>query len=105
MGQHMVSVHHEGRIVGKVAYNSDLDHWDGHNFTCGSTGRHLGITRLKKTIDGMSFVLIHGTQWDGETDHAELVSNDEAKQAILSSGDDNIFKKYFPNDSVVLEEG
>jgi hypothetical protein len=33
-----------GGVVASVEYNSILDHWDGSNWTCGSTGRHLGIT-------------------------------------------------------------
>ena len=70
----------EGKVVARVEYNSDLDYWDGNNWTCGSTGRHLGITKLKK-LD--KYVLIHGTQWQGERDTAEVVTDEEALQAIL----------------------
>jgi len=66
-------------IVAHVKYNSNLDYWDGRNYTCGSTGRHLGITVLK---DGR-FVLIHGTQWQGERSHAEIVPAEEALRAII----------------------
>jgi hypothetical protein len=82
-----VNVYDEsGKVVGRVNYNSNLDHWDGHNHTCGSTGRHLGITKLK---DGR-FVLIRGTQWQGEQNIAEVVTAEEALQAILSSGNDEM---------------
>lgn len=41
----MVKVVNEfGDLVAVVKYNNDLDFWDGRNFSCGSTGRHLGIT-------------------------------------------------------------
>lgn len=70
----------EGKVIARVEYNSDLDFWDGNNWTSGSTGRHLGITKLKK-LD--AYVLIHGTQWQGERDTAEIVTDEAALQAIL----------------------
>jgi len=79
---HKVPVFDEDqKIVAHVEYSNNLDYWDGHNWTCGSTGEHLGLTVLK---DGR-FVLIHGTQWEGRRDHAEIVSADEALQAVLNS--------------------
>lgn len=74
------------KVVARVKYNSCLDHWDGHNWTNGSTGRHLGITRLKNK----KFVLIHGTQWQGDKDHAEIVSDEDALQAILDNDPDEL---------------
>ena len=70
---------HEGTVVAQVEYNSKLDHWDGSNWSCGDTGMHLGVTQLE---DGR-FVLIHGTQWRGESNWAEVVSDTEALQAVL----------------------
>ena len=69
----------EGEIVARVENNSNLDFWDGSNWTCGSVGHHLGITRLKNG----AFVLIHGSQWQGDRDWGEIVSDVEAIQAIL----------------------
>ena len=69
------------RIVARVKYNSRLDHWDGHNWTSGGVGLHLGITRLR---DGR-MVLIYGTQWQGSRDYAVVASDDEALQAILDN--------------------
>lgn len=76
-------------VVGQVEYNSNLDHWDGHNWTCGGTGLHLGITQLKKSG---KYVLIHGTQWQGAKDWAVVVSKEEALQAILKNDPDELEK-------------
>jgi putative transposon-encoded protein len=72
-------------IIGRVEYNEKLDFWDGHNFTCGQTGRHLGYTRLKKSG---KWVLIHGTQWQGEQSSAHVCSAEELIQAAIRT--DNI---------------
>lgn len=70
-----------GDIIGRVASNTNLDRWDGNNYTSGSTGRHKGLTRLS---DGR-YVLIHTTQWQGEQDHAETITAEEALQEILAA--------------------
>ena len=80
----------DGTVIARVKYNSDLDHWDGSNWTCGSTGRHLGLTQL---ADGR-FVLIHGTQWQGEQDSAEIIDRDCAIQMILQSEHEDLLDKY-----------
>jgi len=72
----------EGKVIARVAYNKKLDFWDGHNWTCGSTGRHLGYTRLKSG----KYVLIHGTQWQGERNHAEVVSPERLVQEAARAG-------------------
>lgn len=65
-------------LVG-FSYNSILDFWDGRNWTSGPLGMHKGLTKAK---DG-SFVLIIGTQWDGEKDYAYTVSPKEALNEIF----------------------
>ena len=60
-----------GGVVGIVNKNTKLDFWDGHNNTCGSTGRHLGYTKLRKSG---KYVLIFSTQWQGERDSAEITT-------------------------------
>lgn len=80
----------DGRVIARVTYNHNLDRWDGHNWTCGSTGRHLGLTQL---ADGR-FVLIRGTQWQGEQDRAEIISRDCAIQEILRSENEELLDKY-----------
>lgn len=75
-----------GQVVGRVRYNNNLDWWDGNNWTCGAVGKHKGLTKLK---DGR-YVLIHGTQWRGEKDYAEIISQEEALQEILQSGNTDL---------------
>jgi len=86
-----VNVYENDELIARVEYNDVLDYWDGSNWTCGSVGRHLGLTRLRKSG---KFVLIHGTQWQNERDWAEVVSDEEAYQAIVSSGNIELLDKY-----------
>lgn len=80
-----------GNVIARVKYNSNLDWWDGHNWTCGYPGHHKGLTKLKKTGE---FVLIHGTQWQGERDHGEIITEEMAFQEIMRSGNDELLEKY-----------
>ena len=91
----------EGRIIARVEYNSKLDYWDGNNRTCGGVGLHKGITRLK---DGR-YVLIHGTQWQGCKDWAEIITPDEALQEILKSGNDELLDSSKFTDLKEMYEG
>jgi len=77
-------------VIGMVEYTNNLDYWDGSNHTCGSCGRHLGIG---KTKDGR-FYLVHGTQWQGERDRAEIVSEETAKEEVLRNNYD-IYEEIF----------
>jgi hypothetical protein len=79
-----------GQVVARVKYNNNLDRWDGRNWTSGSTGRHLGISQL---ADGR-YVLIHGTQWQGERDWAEIIPAERAVQEILKSDDEDLLDVY-----------
>ena len=80
--------HEKATIVARVNYNQELDMWDGRNWGNGGIGRHLGITRLRDGVGGKvgQYVLIYGTQWQGERDYAVVVSPMAALQAILRSG-------------------
>ena len=86
--EYRVNVYEDGEVIARVRYNQDLDYWDGRNFTCGSTGRHKGLTKLK---DGR-YVLIHGTQWQGEKDYAIVISAEQALQEILKSGNHDLLE-------------
>lgn len=86
-----VNVYKDGEVIARVQYNDNLDFWDGRNWTCGSMGRHLGLTRLRKSGQ---YVLIHGTDFQGEQDHAEIVTDEEAYQAIISSGNIELLDKF-----------
>jgi len=96
----MVNVYNnEGEIIGEVKYNTNLDRWDGRNMTSGSTGRHKGLTRLKNG----SFVLIYGTDWQGERDTAEIITPEQALQEILKSGNLDLLKEH-PELEAIREE-
>ena len=90
--EHRVNVYdgeeYREQIIARVRYNSVLDHWDGSNWTSGGTGMHKGITKLK---DGR-YVIIIGSQWQGSTDYAYIVSPEEAVQEILKSGNSEILE-------------
>ena len=66
-------------VIARVRYNQNLDHWDGRNWQNGGVGRHKGLTKLK---DGR-YVIIKGTDWQGEKDYAYIVDEEEALQEIL----------------------
>lgn len=76
------------KVISRVRYNADLDYWDGRNWSNGGVGMHRGITKLK---DGR-YVIIIGTQWQGERDYAYVVTADEALQEILKSGNHELLK-------------
>lgn len=85
--QYRVNVYdEEGEVIARVRYNENLDYWNGRNWENGGTGRHKGITKLK---DGR-YVLIHGTDWQGERDYAEIISAKQALQEILKSGNSEL---------------
>ena len=72
---------YESEVIARVTYNSNLDYWDGKNWTNGGTGYHKGITKLK---DGR-YVLIIGSNWQGQKDYAYIVEMETALQEILKS--------------------
>lgn len=78
----MVNVYDGYNIIAKVKYNSLLDIRDGGNYYNGGLGHHLGITKLRK-LD--KYVLIHGSDWQGERPYAEVVSDYRALQEILKA--------------------
>ena len=75
-------------VIARVRYNQNLDYWDGRNWTNGGVGRHKGLTKLR---DGR-FVLIHGTDWQGGKDWAEIISPEQALQEILKSGNTELLE-------------
>ena len=76
------------KVIARVRYNQNLDFWDGRDWSCGSPGRHKGLTKLK---DGR-YVLIHGTQWQGERDYGIIISAEQALQEILKSGNHELLE-------------
>lgn len=95
----------EHEIVARVEYQSNLDFWDGNNWTCGSTGLHKGITKLKNG----NYVLIHGSQWQGSQNYGEIISAKQALQEILSGKPELLNESRFADlatlqDSTLIEE-
>jgi hypothetical protein len=86
--QYRVNVYKDGDVIARVRYNQNLDYWDGRNWTNGGVGRHKGLTKLQ---DGR-YVLIHGTNWQGEKDWAEIISPEQALQEILKSGNTELLE-------------
>ena len=87
----MIPVYENEEIIARVKYNKNLDYWDGNNWTCGGTGLHKGLTKLKKSG---KYVLIHGSQWQGSKDYAEVISKKEAVQEIINSSNEKLFDKF-----------
>ena len=85
-------------IIGEVEYTDNLDHWDGSNYTSGSTGRHKGLARWND-----KYVLVHGTQWQGERDYGEVITSRQAVQEILQAGKQELFEE-FPELQAVRED-
>jgi len=86
-----VPLYNGERCIGRVSYTDNLDVWNGHNYQSGGTGRHLGVG---KTRSG-KFYLVHGTNWIGERDTARIVSEDEAKQAVMRVNNDRLYTELF----------
>lgn len=79
----MINVYDDdNKIIGRVNYSTNLDFYDGHNFTCGSPGKHEGLTKLRNG----QFVLISTSNWQDSKDYAKIISDNQALQKILKSG-------------------
>lgn len=78
----MVNVYQNGEVIAVVEYTQNLDIWNGSNFQSGGIGQHEGLAQLENG----QFVLIHGSDWEGVRDWAELISAETAFQKILKSG-------------------
>jgi hypothetical protein len=76
------------KIIARVRYNAILDYWDGHNWRNGNPGKHKGLTKLK---DGR-YVLINGSDWQGDRDFGIIISKDDALQEILKSQNLDLLK-------------
>jgi hypothetical protein len=82
----------ENPICCQVEVNTNLDTWDEQRSQWnlrGYQGCHLGIAK----IDDI-YVLIVTWDWEGETDHAYFVSDEEALQAIIINNAPEILDIY-----------
>lgn len=77
-------------IIADVEYNNNLDIWNGQNWQSGGTGQHKGLTRLE---DGR-FVLIHGSDWQGVQDYGVIITESEALNEIIESGNLDLLDEF-----------
>ncbi|MGP0689805.1 hypothetical protein ACW5UC_24985 [Priestia aryabhattai] len=75
-------------VISRVRYNASLDYWNGKENSNGGKGYHKGITKLK---DGR-YVIIYGSDWQGDKDYGIVVSAEEALEEILKSGNNALLK-------------
>lgn len=88
----MVNVYNDdGELIATVKYNSNLDVWNGSNYQNGGTGRHLGLTKLEDE----TYVLIHGSDWQGDMDWAEIIPPKKAYELIMKYDEDMLEWKAF----------
>lgn len=92
--------YYQETTIARVRYNQDLDYWDGRNWSNGGIGMHKGITKLK---DGR-YVIIVGSQWQGEKDYGYIVTPEEALQEILKSGNEHLLETKKFRDLKILYE-
>ena len=88
-------------VIARVRYNSNLDYWDGHNWRNGDPGKHKGLTKLKDD----RYVLINGSDWQGDKDFGIIISKHDALQEILKSQNLDLLKmKKWKNLKILYEE-
>ena len=80
----------DGQVIARVTYNENLDYRGGRNWSNGGTGYHKGLTRLKSG----QYVLIHGTDYQGERCWGEIITKNQAVQEILKSNDLELLEKF-----------
>jgi hypothetical protein len=101
--QYRINVYEDeysNEIIARVRYNSNLDYWDGRNWSNGGVGLHKGLTKLK---DGR-YVLIYGTNWQGDKDYGTIISKEDALQEILKSQNLELLKMKKWKDLKILYE-
>ncbi|WP_097034507.1 hypothetical protein [Clostridium tertium] len=86
----MINVYDDDNtIIGRVNYSTNLDFYDGRNFTCGTPCQHKGLTKLRNG----NFVLIRTSNWSDSPDYAEIISDGQALQEILNSGNTELLEE------------
>ncbi|MDU7150102.1 MAG: hypothetical protein E6300_16625 [Clostridium sp.] len=78
----MVNVYNDcNKIIGRVSYSENLDYFYNGNFQNGGVGLHKGLAKLKNG----KYVLIYGSNWQGDRDYAKVISKTDALDEILES--------------------
>jgi hypothetical protein len=90
--QYRINVYENGclkTVIARVRHNTNLDFWNGHNWSCGEINKHKGLTKLK---DGR-YVLIYSTDIKDKKDYALIISEYQALQEILKSKNMELLKR------------
>ncbi len=87
----MVKLQRGEQIIGEVPSNDQLDYLVNTNWQNGGVGRHLGFGFWERTNE---YYLVHGTNWQGETDWAEIVTADRIVKEIIKSDNLEILEGY-----------
>jgi hypothetical protein len=78
----MVNVYNDyNKIIGRVNYSENLDCLYNGNFQNGGVGLHKGLAKLKNG----NYVLIYGSNWQGDRDYAKIISKTDALDEIIES--------------------
>lgn len=90
----MVIVCKNEKIIGVVDYTNNLDVWDGSNWQNGGTGKHLGISVMQNKKERI-YVLIHGSDFVGSQDYAEIIDKERAFYLIMKYNPDLLNEERF----------
>lgn len=97
----MVTLMQGDKAHGRVHYTNNLDSWDGHDFSAGGMGSHLGIG---KTKTGLIYA-VHGSNWEGGKDWAEVIDREDAKQLLLThDADPELYLEIMGEPIPILDE-
>lgn len=72
--------------------------WDGRNHISKATGSQWDHQTLYRSRKGRYYI-VHSSQWQGSTDHAEWVSEHEAARWLMTNDEE------LPEDLEHLEDG
>jgi hypothetical protein len=79
----------------KATCIADNEYWDGSNFE-----RHGRNTHLYRTNNGAYFA-VHSTQWQGEQNTLEVLSEEEARALYESLSEHNVeWEQAFPGTQI-----
>lgn len=69
-------------VIARVEYISNLDSWNSGKWYCDDIGHHRGIQKIQKGYYAGRYVMIRGSDYEGEEDYGELMSTCEALREI-----------------------
>lgn len=91
----LITVYLDRKAVGMVKLNTILDTFNEECWSYGGVGSHLGLTKLRMAINGLSYVLIYSSDWAETENYGALVTENVAKQAVLRTGNKDLYTNLF----------